>query len=158
MCPFALQGSERARAHVHLYGALSPFHLDAAAVVSTASPEGELAVAVVELVLLVAFFVDIEGFDVSAQIVALGEEPFVRITRRHFALLHHDGVGVATFLTTHLSGSSEHLVGASLLVVEGVAFGGVTRAIPKVSVGVGRLVRLQGDMVSSTVVADVKTG
>ena len=155
--PGAVACGEGASGHVDRNVALCPFPADGAASVGTAIPEGEFAIAVVDLVAGVALLIHIVSLDIIAQVAALGKLPESRVAFRNLVLVDHDGIRFPTSRSQHLDGSGKHHVGTSFLVDDGVALRVVTRAAPEVGVGVGRLARCQRNVRFRTVVADVQT-
>ena len=136
--PSVFVGARTLRSHrtlvdAHLHTLHGKEHLQAAAVVFTARPEGEARIAVVHLVRGLSRGIHVNGRFVGTEIGALFEFPIRVVSRsvRHIAERHERTTAGLAF---HRLGRGEHLRRSGGLIVNAVAGFGRTDETPKILV------------------------
>ena len=136
--PSIFVGARTLRSHctlvgAHLHALHRKEHLQAAAVVLTARPEGEARIAVVHLVRGLSRGIHVNGRFVGAEIGALFEFPIRVVSRsvRHIAERHERTTAGSTF---HRLGRGEHLRRSGGLIVNAIAGFRRTDETPKILV------------------------
>ena len=128
---------ERSTVGINRHGCLGKENFERRAMVGAASPEGEDVVAVVDLVGRCSLLIHILRVDIGAEILGVGKEPVTHEGGAQFRRVFERHVSRAAFLARHGLGRSEHLSGASFLVIEAVALGGVAHKTPEFGIFVG---------------------